>query len=308
LGLLDAHEERLVPMETSTALVVTTSAESAVAPAGDQALIIFEDARRAIADADTVEQVNKILALATGLAAAARKATNHEMEAEAAVLKLEAERKLGQLMAAQKATAGFNKGGGDQRSDHRDSEKPGGLPTLAENGIDKNLAAKARRAAAMTEEQFETAKETKREDVLAPKTPRKPKPKTPRKPKPKTPRKPNQTDAAVTLLTAWQAASADERTKVLEQHEGVDGILKLLTKDMRDELMERVIGLIARSADHVGTGDDRMLLTYLTCGLHDVLRNPKNETLKIMVEKLAASKRSPNDLRLVFAKKGNGTA
>jgi hypothetical protein len=61
---------------------------------GDTALslIVFEDARRAIADAETVEQVNKILALATGLAAAARQATDREMEAEAAVLKLEAER------------------------------------------------------------------------------------------------------------------------------------------------------------------------------------------------------------------------
>jgi hypothetical protein len=33
-------------------------------------LSIFEDARREIADATTVEQVNRILALATGLAAA----------------------------------------------------------------------------------------------------------------------------------------------------------------------------------------------------------------------------------------------
>ena len=46
-------------------------------------LQIFEDARREIADAKTVEQVNRIVALATGLAAAARKATDREMEAEA---------------------------------------------------------------------------------------------------------------------------------------------------------------------------------------------------------------------------------
>jgi hypothetical protein len=135
---------------------------------GDTALslIVFEDARRAIADAKTVEQVNKILALTTGLAAAARQATDREMEAEAAVLKLEAERRLGQLMAAQKATIGFNKGGGDQRSDHRNSKKPGDPPTLAEAGIDKNLADKARKAAAMPETVFEEAKEAKRTAVL----------------------------------------------------------------------------------------------------------------------------------------------
>lgn len=129
-------------------------------------LVVFEDVRRAIADAETVEQVNKILALATGLAAAARKATDREMEAEAAVLKLEAERRLGQLMTAQKATVGFSKGGGDQRSGHRVSKKPSGPPTLAEAGVGKNLAHKARSAAAMTDEQFEAAKASKRDAVL----------------------------------------------------------------------------------------------------------------------------------------------
>jgi hypothetical protein len=143
------------------------SSTDIVKVAGDTgSLIVFEHARRAIADAETVEQVNKILALATGLAAAARQATDREMEAEAAVLKLEAERKLGQLMAAQKEAIGFNKGGGDQRSEHRDSKKPGGPPTLAEAGIDKNLADKARKAAAMPETAFEEAKEAKRTAVL----------------------------------------------------------------------------------------------------------------------------------------------
>jgi hypothetical protein len=129
------------------------------------ALRIFEEARREIADANTVDQVNRIMALATGLAAAARKATDREMEAEAEVLKFEAERRLGQLMQAQKETVGFNKGGGDQRSDHRDSKNPGGPPTLAEAGIGKNLASKARAAAAMPEAEFKEATEAKREAV-----------------------------------------------------------------------------------------------------------------------------------------------
>jgi hypothetical protein len=146
----------MVNINTATEIVKMT---------GDTSLVIFEDARRAIADAETVAQVNKILALATGLAAAARQATDRQMESEA----------LGQLMAAQKEAVGFNKGGGDQRSDHRDSEKPGGPPTLAEAGIDKNLADKARKAAAMPEATFEEAKEAKRAAVLTRKSkPRKP--------------------------------------------------------------------------------------------------------------------------------------
>jgi hypothetical protein len=128
-------------------------------------LQIFEDARRDIADAKTVEQVNRIVALATGLAAAARKATDREMEAEAEVLKLEAERRLGQLIQAQRETVGLNKGGGDQRSDHRVSRKPGGPPTLAEAGIDKNTAHRARQAADMSEADFKEAAEAKRKTV-----------------------------------------------------------------------------------------------------------------------------------------------
>ena len=47
-----------------------------------------------------------------------------------------AERPLGEMIAAQKATVGFSKGGGDQKSVHRVIEKPGDPPTLAQAGID----------------------------------------------------------------------------------------------------------------------------------------------------------------------------
>jgi hypothetical protein len=125
-------------------------------------LKIFEDVRREITGARTAEQVNRIVALATALAAAARKASDREMEAEAEVLKFEAERKLGQLMEAQRETVGFNVGTrGSRTKGARVNEKP----TLAEAGIDKNLAHRARSAAAMTVPEFEAAKETKRKSI-----------------------------------------------------------------------------------------------------------------------------------------------
>jgi hypothetical protein len=51
-------------------------------------------------------------------------------------------RRLGQLMEMQKATVGFAKGGWKSRGV---SETPQDLPTLAEAGIDKNLAKRARK-------------------------------------------------------------------------------------------------------------------------------------------------------------------
>jgi hypothetical protein len=127
-------------------------------------LDIFEQARRQIAEAKTVEPVNDIIALATGLAAAARKATNRDLEVKAEVLKMEAKRKLGQLMAAQKEAVGFNKGGRPKTGVSKTpvSEK---LATLAEAGIDKNLAKEARAAAAMSEEQFKAAAKAKRDAI-----------------------------------------------------------------------------------------------------------------------------------------------
>ena len=130
----------------------------------DPPLVIFEDARRQIAEAATVDQVNKVLALATGLTAAARKATDKELEAEAAVLKFEAERKLGQLMEQQKEIVGFNVGArGSKVKGARVSEKP----TLKDAGIDKNTAHRARKARAVPEAEVEKTKDNIRARVKA---------------------------------------------------------------------------------------------------------------------------------------------
>jgi hypothetical protein len=61
--------------------------------------------------------------IAAAMGAYAKKAANRNMEADAFELRLRAERRLGQMMAAQKRTVGFAKGGGDKRSKHRVSQK-----------------------------------------------------------------------------------------------------------------------------------------------------------------------------------------
>src|SRR5215469_2620363 len=59
------------------------------------------------------------------------------------VLTHRAERRLGEMMVAQKETVGFNKGGWTARAAKSRGvpETPQDLPTLAEAGIDKKLAA-----------------------------------------------------------------------------------------------------------------------------------------------------------------------
>jgi len=85
------------------------------------------------------------------------------MGAQAVTLRLRAERRIGQIMDDQRKT-GLLKQGGDKKSKAaRESLiKP---PTLAEVGIDKNLAHKARTLGALSDEQFEEVVQETRQAV-----------------------------------------------------------------------------------------------------------------------------------------------
>lgn len=113
-------------------------------------LIRYDAACRALAEAKTVDEVKDIRDRAAALSAYARQAKNKELEADAAEIRLRAERRVGELMAAQKESVGMASGReGKRRS--RGIENPENKPTLADAGIDKNLAKQARKLVAMDE-------------------------------------------------------------------------------------------------------------------------------------------------------------
>ena len=119
----------------------------------------YDAACRAIAEARSVDEVMAIRDEAAQLAAAARVANNHQAEADAIAIRMRATRRLGQLMQAQKDAVGFNRGavGGGKKSGPRGLLKnPRDLrPTLASQGINKNLAHQARVLSTPSEERFE---------------------------------------------------------------------------------------------------------------------------------------------------------
>jgi hypothetical protein len=88
------------------------------------------------------------------------------LEADAWAIRKRATRRLGELMAAQKETVGLAKGGGDQKSDHRVIKKPSDHPTLAEAGIDKNLAHQARLLAAIGDVEFDCLLKEGRDSIV----------------------------------------------------------------------------------------------------------------------------------------------
>ena len=119
----------------------------------------YEEACRAVADAVNVDEAKDIRDQADAMRAYARQAKNKELEVQAAEIRFRAERRIGEMMKAQKE-AGLMATGGE----YGHLKGKGGLqenppidapPTLAEAGIDKNLANRARELAAVPDDEFE---------------------------------------------------------------------------------------------------------------------------------------------------------
>lgn len=119
-------------------------------------LVRYDAACKALSEAKSIDEASKIRNTAEALRAYARQAKNKQLEVDAAEIRIRAERRVGELIAAQRETTGLNTGGGDRKSDRRVEDKPTDQrPTLAEAGIDKNLADRARKLAAVPQAQFE---------------------------------------------------------------------------------------------------------------------------------------------------------
>ena len=117
-------------------------------------ILLVDKARRALAEARSYDDVKDIRNRAEAMRAYARHAKDKTLEIDAVEIRLRAERRLGEMMKEQKEIVGFNTG-------ERGQFTPGGVrqtppaPTLAEAGIDKNLAKKARSLVALPPEKFE---------------------------------------------------------------------------------------------------------------------------------------------------------
>jgi protein gp37 len=125
----------------------------ATMPQQDIAASTFYDrACRSLAEAKAVDEVKDIRDKAVAMATYARQAKNRELEADAVVIRMRATRRLDQMRQEQAATIGLAKGTRGSkvkgaRVDHK--------PTLADAGIDKNLANEGRKLGALSEPEFD---------------------------------------------------------------------------------------------------------------------------------------------------------
>jgi len=131
----------------------TKSPEIQRASGGTEQLVRYDAACRALAEARSVDEVKDIRDQAVAMAAYAKQAKNKDLEADAVEIRMRATRRLDQLSQAQKETVGLNQGGRPTKTGFSDNPV---LPTLAMQGIDKNLAHQARLLGALSDEKFET--------------------------------------------------------------------------------------------------------------------------------------------------------
>ena len=132
-------------------------------------LVKYDAARKALAAAVSVDEVKNIRAQADAMKAYAQMAKDEKMMAHAAMLRLRAERRLGELMAEQAKMAGKAKGakGVGTSAGYKKTRTADAPPTLAEAGIDKNLANRARKAAKVSEKAFDAQVESIGEEIIS---------------------------------------------------------------------------------------------------------------------------------------------
>lgn len=114
-------------------------------------LVQYDQACRALAAAHAVDEVKDIRDKAEAIRSYARQANNRALEIEAAEIRFRAERRIGELMEDQRTGIGLAKPGPKKIG----SEVGPNPPTLAEAGITKHLADRARKYAALPPERFE---------------------------------------------------------------------------------------------------------------------------------------------------------
>ena len=128
----------------------------------------YDAACRMLAELAAVDEVQEIRNQAEAWRHYAHQAKNRDLEIGAAHIRFRAERRLGEIILAQKNNVGLSKGG-RPRSEKTCSDTEQVLPaapTLQAAGIDRKLSMRAQKMAAIEPEKFEKLLERHRAEVL----------------------------------------------------------------------------------------------------------------------------------------------
>lgn len=119
-------------------------------------LIRYEAARTALAECQRIDEVKDIRDKAEAMAAYARQAKDTELIQYATEIKVRAERRAGEMLAAMPKAQGVKFNGRDEAGNFRQSHDDTSQ-TLAEIGVSKVQSSRWQSLAGMSDEHFETA-------------------------------------------------------------------------------------------------------------------------------------------------------
>lgn len=117
------------------------------------ALVRYETARRALAEAKTVDEVKGILDRTEAVRAYARQTKDRSLENDAREIRWRAQRRLGEMIVAEKAAGRLSRGGRPKTLEN-DSEVSA-LPKLEDLGVDHTLSKRAQKYAELDGDSFE---------------------------------------------------------------------------------------------------------------------------------------------------------
>lgn len=129
-------------------------------------LIRYDAACRALAECKAIDEVKAWADKAAAMQAYGRMAQDKSLEIDAAEIRIRAERRLGEMLASQKAEGGLNAGGRPSEKTARD-ERGVPKPTLGDVGISHDLSSRAQKLAAVSQAEFEAEVGEWRERVSA---------------------------------------------------------------------------------------------------------------------------------------------
>ncbi len=122
-------------------------------------LVKYNVARKAIIEASNVDEVKQIMDKSEAMRVYARQAKDFEMLNRASEIRIRAERRLGEMLKAQKEAGLMNKGASEPNTNRGTTQSQGDTaspPTLADIGISKSMSSRAQATASIPELEFET--------------------------------------------------------------------------------------------------------------------------------------------------------
>lgn len=119
-------------------------------------LVKYDAAIHALAECKAIDEVKAWADKASAMQAYGRMAKNKTLEVDAAEIRIRAERRLGQMLIAQKESEGLNKGNLKQGTALVVAEDGKVIPKLSDVGISYDLSSKAQKLAAVPDAEFES--------------------------------------------------------------------------------------------------------------------------------------------------------